>query len=111
MEDSNQESHSFSENNNHSKTSQQDTEEHAQYSSEVLTHGKKAEHRGPETGYNGDEDLCLATGPKGDESVKGRNPSDRLSKDLHEAAAAIFITALGLRTVSHAMPYKHFMLL
>ena len=103
MEDSNQERHSFSKNNNDSSTSQQDTEEHAQYSSEVLTREKIAERRGPETGYNSDEDLCLATGPKGDESVKGRNASDRLSKDLHEVAAAIFITALGLRTVSHAM--------
>jgi hypothetical protein len=103
MENSNQESHSFSANNNDGSTSQQGTEERAQYSSEVLTHEKKAEHRGPETGYNSDEDLCLATGPKGDEIAKGRNPSDRLSKDLHEASAVIFITALGLRTVSHAM--------
>lgn len=97
MEESNQESHNFSANNNHTYASHQESEEQAQYSPEALTHEKKAEHN---RGYNSDEDLCLATGPKGDDSVKGRNPSDRLSKDLHEAAAAMFITALGLRTVS-----------
>jgi hypothetical protein len=100
MEDSNQESHSFSANNNQTSASHQEIEGQAQYSPEVLAHEKKAENN---RCYNSDEDLCLATGSKGDESVKGRNPSDRLSKDLHEAAAVMFITALGFRTVSHAM--------
>lgn len=114
MDDNNEEMQNFVNTDNHCVDSQEGTEEYAHNSIEIksVAHRRKDNRDGPDIGYNSDEELCLATVPKVPEgtldNLKGRNPSDRTAKELHEAAAIIFISAVGLRTVSSTfIPLTH----
>ena len=103
IDDSNEKMQSFLNTSNHCVDSQEGNDENAHNNIEMksVAHRRKDNCDGPDTGYNSDEELCLATVPKGtSDHLKGRNPSDRTAKEMHEAAAIIFISAVGLRTVS-----------
>lgn len=103
MDYSNEEMQSFLNTSDHSSNCKEETEEYAYNNKEMtsVARRRKDDRDGPDTAYNSDEELCLATIPKGtSDQLKGRNPSDRTAKEMHEAAAIIFISAVGLRTVS-----------
>ena len=108
MEENNDESQGFLNDSNCCENGPQDTEEHAQNNIGCGEHERKGNHADPDTSYKSHEELCFATGPKGgSDALKGKNHSDRSAKELHEAAAVIFITALGLSTVSYTFIPLH----